>query len=151
MKNRKRVVIDTNIFIDGWFRNSESAKSILDMIDNRKFYLAFSQETIGELMNIVKNFARHYMDSKDDQLKLVQNVATLYYYSTSVNTKHTQVEKIRDKNDLMFVKCAKEANADFLISNDFKSGMHEIGDKYGFKIISSEECVTLIDKLENES
>ncbi|HDR7852007.1 putative toxin-antitoxin system toxin component, PIN family [Bacillus pacificus] len=141
MGNKKKVVIDTNIFIDGWFRDSVSGKEIIDLIDNRKFYLAFSQETIGELLNIVKNFARKHLEDRKEQLKLIEYVATLYYYASSVNTKDTVVDPINDKYDEMFLKCAKEAKVDFLVSNDLNSGMHEQASKYGFKIVNASDFV----------
>jgi len=51
MKNKPKVVIDTNIFIDGLFSykeiDNEYCIKVIDLIDNRKILLLFAQDTIG--------------------------------------------------------------------------------------------------------
>ena len=65
-----------------------------------------------------------------------------FYYSTSVNTINTITPEINDKYDDMFLKCAIEGNADYLVSDDFNSGMHVV-ENIGFKVVSSDKFIEL--------
>ncbi|WP_066190712.1 PIN domain-containing protein [Gracilibacillus timonensis] len=62
---RDKIVIDTNIFIDAWFDNDYACQEIMQPIYDRRILLLFSQETIGELIYITKNFARHTFHSEE--------------------------------------------------------------------------------------
>jgi predicted nucleic acid-binding protein len=47
----------------------------------------------------------------------------------------------------MFLKCATEGKAEFLISDDFKSGMHLIKDAK-VKVVSTENFIKAYDKIQ---
>lgn len=137
-KGKNKVIIDTNIFIYGWFSEDSNCIKILDMISDRKIQLLFSQETIGELVYVTKNFVRHNIPDKSDQIEMLKDLMMLFYYGTSVNTIGATINSINDEYDEMFLKCAIKGKADYLISNDFKSGMHEYK---GIKVVSSKQFV----------
>ena len=148
---KSKVVIDTNIFINGWFFSEEhtSCQSIMNLIDNKQILLLFSQDTIGELLYLVKNFARYNIDNIQTRISILQSVSELFYYATSINTMNTKCPFIKDKYDKMFVKCAIKGKADYIISNDYKSGMHNLKN-IKTKIVSSEQFVKLFDDREFE-
>ena len=155
MKNRLKIVVDTNIFIDGLFSFEEEDNKycvkIINMINSKQFYLLFSQDTIGELIYVAKNFARHNINNIYDRVSLLQYLIELFYFSKSVNTSHTISPEINDKYDDMFLKCAIEGDADYLISDDLNSGMHGI-DKLGFKVLSARDfCKMIEDENDNEN
>ncbi len=56
------------------------------------------------------------------------------------------VSEIKDKTDLMFVQCAIGYNADFIISNDYKSGMFDVS-QYSFNVLSAEDFIELINEI----
>ncbi|ABI69497.1 putative toxin-antitoxin system toxin component, PIN family [Syntrophomonas wolfei] len=145
MKSKLKVVLDTNIFINGWLfaEDHDSCSRIMDMIDNRKIQLLFAQDTIGELVYLIKNFARHNIDDVNLRISLLQRVMELFYYSTSVNTMDTTTPLIADQYDSMFLKCAIEGKADFLVSDDFKSGMHEL-ENVSFQVVGSDRFVEIV-------
>ena len=151
-----KIVLDTNIFINGLFSSEEDNEyiKIMNMVDNKQIYLLFSQDTIGELVYVAKNFARHNISNIHDRVSLLQYLIELFYFSKSVNTSHTISPEINDKYDDMFLKCAIEGNADYLISDDLKSGMHDV-DKLGFKVMSAKDFCEMIedekDKIESEN
>lgn len=124
-KNNISAVLDTNIFISAWFRESEEADKILSLVANRKMRLQFAQDTIGELVYLVKNFARYNISEKSFRVTLLNEVMKLFYYSHSVNTMNTEIARTNDKYDDMFLKCAIEGSSDYLITDDIKSGMLE--------------------------
>ncbi len=144
MKSKLKVVLDTNIFIKGWFssEDNDTCYKIMNLIDNRRIQLLFAQDTIGELVYLVKNFVRYNIDDVNDRVAILKGIMELFYYSTSVNTMVTSSPSIFDKYDDMFLKCAIEGNADYLVSDDFKSGMH-IVDNINFKVVSSEDFIEL--------
>ena len=148
MKNRLKIVVDTNIFIDGLLsfeeENNKYCVKIINMINSKQFYLLFSQDTIGELVYVAKNFARHNISNIYDRVSLLQYLIELFYFSKSVNTSHTISPEINDKYDDMFLKCAIEGQADYLISDDFKSGMHSI-DELGFKVMNARGFCKMIE------
>ncbi len=144
MRNRIKVVIDTNIFIDGWFTDKPSSNRIMELIDERKLQLLFAQDTIGELIYVAKNFARHNLDDRQEQVEFLHEIATLFYYSTSVNTMNTEITPTNDPYDDMFLKCAIEGKAAYFITDDFKHGLHKKVFK-GLRVISSQEFVEMID------
>ncbi|WP_445614328.1 PIN domain-containing protein [Geobacillus sp. YF-1] len=87
--------------------------------------LLFAQDTIGELIYLVKNFARYNIDNVSERILLLKWIAELFYYSLSVNTMNVEIEKSNDEYDDMFLKCAIEGKADYLITDDLKHGLHE--------------------------
>jgi predicted nucleic acid-binding protein len=86
------------------------------------------------------------MSSEKPRILLLQSVAELFYWSDSVDTSKTECPKINDKYDEMFLKCAIEGNAEYLISDDFKSGMHDI-DINQIKIVGSKDFVSIYEGL----
>ena len=148
MKNKPKVVIDTNIFIDGLFSykevDNEYCIKVIDLIDNRKILLLFAQDTIGELIYIAKNFARHNFNNIKDRISLLNYLIELFYHSTSVNTSNTISPEINDKYDDMFLKCAIQGNAEYLISDDLNSGMHDV-EGLGFKILNAKDFCMLFE------
>ena len=144
ISSSKKVVLDTNIFIKGWFGEDEVCQKIMNLIDKRKMYLSFGQDTIGELIYLTKNFARRFIVDRNNQVGIVQDVAKLFYYASSVNTLDTISEKTKDEFDDMFMKCATEGKVDYLVTDDFKSGMHDI-ESLPFTVLSSREFMKLYE------
>jgi len=144
MKIKPKVVIDTNIFIKGWYGKHKHCNAIMNMIENRKLQLLFSQDTVGELVYIIKGFARRVYDVKSDAINDLKDIMVLFYYGTSINTKDTISPEINDKYDDMFLKCAIEGNAEYLISDDLNSGMHDV-EGLGFKILNAKDFCMLFE------
>ena len=141
MKNKLRLIVDTNIFINGTFfpKAHIHCKDILDLIKTNNYDLAFSQETIGELMYVVKNFLKFDRTlNYKDKLKVLCDISTLFYESISVNTENTIAEKCDDSHDDMFIKCFVESDADYIITQDFNAGMHKVKN---INVLSSKEFI----------
>lgn len=144
MKNKPRLVVDTNIFIDAWFDDIEECNQVLELMATNKVKLACSQDMIGELMYMVKKFAIKFLSSNKIRLTLLYKVSNLFFKSTSVDTRGIECPKIKDRYDKMFVKCAIASHSDYLISNDFKSGMHNLKE---IKVLSAKD---FMDKYNNQ-
>jgi putative PIN family toxin of toxin-antitoxin system len=142
---RNKLVVDTNIFISGWFEGDEDCEKILELIKNREVQLLFGQDTIGELLYTIKNFARHNIDDTEIRIRLLNFISELFYHSTSVNTMNTIIEKTNDEYDDMFLKCALQGDANYLVSDDFKAGMHE-REYDELVIIGSNEFISIYEE-----
>jgi predicted nucleic acid-binding protein len=100
----------------------------------------FAQDTIGELIYLTKNFARHNIDDVFERILLLKGIAELFYHSLSINTMKTEIENSNDEYDDMFLKCAIEGKADYLITDDIKHGLHEREYNH-LKIYTSEDFI----------
>ena len=110
MSKKIKIVVDANIFINSWFyTNHFYCDAVVDLINNDQVKLLFSQDTIGELIYVVKNI-------------------------------------VLDLFDEMFLKTAIKGRADYIISDDFRSGMHRVKLE-GTKIVSSEQFVSMYERL----
>jgi putative PIN family toxin of toxin-antitoxin system len=146
MRSKLKVVIDTNVFINSWFSMKYFyCDAVVDLVDNDKLYLLFSQDTIGELMYVAKNFAFHVIDDVSIRLELFHNIAGLFLNSQSVNTQATICPDLEDKTDEIFVRCAIEGRADYIISQDENSGMHNNEEikKLGLNVVTAEEFIRI--------
>ena len=127
-----RIVVDTNVFIEGVFgeETSDSANllAVLDEIDVR---LVFSQESIGELMYIFKRHCNSLNMNEADTRDILIMITELFQLGKSINTRKigkTKMEKIHDPDDQMFVEAAYAAQATHIITLDKKSGILELKD-----------------------
>lgn len=149
MKKKIKAVVDTQIFIKSWFNNKYFyCDALIDLVDKGKLQLLFSQEIIGELFYVTKNFAIYAFDDQEVRLEFLHNVSGMFLDALSVNTSETECPDLNDKTDEMLLKTAIKGEADFIISDDFRSGIHKV-DLEGIKIVSSEDFVskyiTLLD------
>jgi len=142
-----KVVADTNIFINSWFSSNHFyCDAVIDLIDNKKIELVFSQDTIGELFYVVKNFVYHAFNDKQIQFEYMHMLSEIFFESSSVNTSKTECPKIKDSSDEMFLKTAIESNADYIVSDDKESGMH-IVKLDSIKIVNSKQFVSMYERL----
>jgi putative PIN family toxin of toxin-antitoxin system len=139
------VVFDTNIFIDGLLAEREDCEQIIDMFGDRKYRAHFSQETIGELIYVSKIIANQEFVDVNTKTSFLHYMTNLFFFSKSINTldiKGTLPTYCKDEFDDMFLECACAGEVDYLVTNDIKSGLHDI-DCYQYKIITSDEFLKL--------
>ena len=86
------------------------------------------------------------MSSEKPRIALLKLVIEMFYWSKSIDTSKTECPKINDPYDEMFLKTAIEGKANYLISEDRKSGMHKV-ELEGIRIVSSEEFVSMYERL----
>jgi len=147
MRKKIKVVIDTGVFIDSWFSNKYFyCDTVMDLVNNNEIQLLFSQETTGELFYVIKNIVSHIFDDKKERQEYLYNLSDIFLDAISVNTLETECPELNDKFDEMFLKTAIKGEADFIISNDFRSGIHNT-EISGIKIASAKDFVSLYEGL----
>lgn len=141
MKKTTKIILDTHCFIHFWTSNDECYSYIFnEIVAKAKARLLFSQETIGELMYLIKTFSNKQDISEDDCLSMLKELSQFFYDGKSVNTKYINMDFCKDPDDDMFLEVALAGNADYVISDDRKSGIHKYN--YGrFKVMTSVEFV----------
>jgi putative PIN family toxin of toxin-antitoxin system len=171
MKNSKiKIVIDTNVFIHGivlqksYKEDSDVINILLDLLEKDIIELVFSQDTIGELVYVLKNIVKHKVKNISKRKMYMYQVIMLFFEGYSVNTVKTIAPTCNDVNDNMFLECAVESKAKYLISDDLKSRMGKVKlpntmvltakefiDKYN-KINQAEEesAVAIEDDIDNK-
>lgn len=152
MSEKPKVVFDTNIFVNGTFYSDshEDCSKIIDWIKAKKFKVLFSQDTIGELLYVMKIRSNIVFQMTCDKLNVLKWITELFFFSKSIDTRKTDCSELHDKSDAIFLKCAIEGEADYLVSNDTKSGLHKIKNEK-IKIITSKEFVELLGTEEKQS
>lgn len=142
-----RVVVDTNIFLNAWFSSNHFyCDAVIDLVDKKNIQLVFSQDTIGELFYLLKNFVSHTSYDKETKYEYMHILSEIFFDAFSTNTSKTKCPELFDVTDEMFLQTAIESKADYIISDDFRSGMHNVKLE-GTKIVSSEEFVSIYERL----
>lgn len=143
-----RLVIDTNIFVDSIFNMNETICfeliSKLDEIDSR---LLFSQNTIGELLYIVKRQANELHWDDVAKAGILHSISDTFLAGKSISTKQldrSRVPTTVDPDDQMFVDLAFSGNADFIISEDYRSGMFNLNN-IPFRVCTPEQYLKLVE------
>lgn len=141
-----RIVVDTNVFIEGVFgeETSDSA-NLLAMLDEINVRLVFSQESIGELMYIFKRHCNSLNMSNSETRETLIMITEFFQLGKSINTRlldRTDIEIINNPDDQMFVEAAYAANATHIITLDKKSGILDLED-------TPFDCLTPTEYLES--
>ena len=129
---KERLVVDTNVFVDWLFDvlDVNASSHVLLNLDKNNSRLVFSQDTIGELMYIMKKSCNRVNSTAEESLNVLTFISNLFLSAKSVNTKEIQKDDQRplcnDETDQMFIDAALVSEAPYLISLDKNSGMFDI-------------------------
>jgi putative PIN family toxin of toxin-antitoxin system len=141
---KDRVVIDTDVFIGAWFDNDPTCQELIELVYDRTILLLFSQQTIGELIYVTKNFARYAFDDVEERITFLAHLMDIFYHSHSINTIEQDQKillKSEDEYDDMFIECAYYGKAQYIITNDKQNGLLKLGEYEGTKIITPQAYI----------
>ncbi|MCC5649030.1 putative toxin-antitoxin system toxin component, PIN family [Nostoc sp. XA013] len=111
--NHKLIFIDTNVLLSATLSPNGTARKALDKV-YKEFKIAQSDETYQELKTrIYKRKFDKYITDEDQQyfLDIVKKYSQFIEIKSEINT-------CRDPDDNKFLELAKDANAEFLITED---------------------------------
>lgn len=130
-----RVVVDTNIFISGLLKSSNNRQLII-LLQNSKFTLLISPETLDELINVISRPKFHKVINRIDAEELIEIIKT-----QAVLVKPRQKFDIikEDLNDNRFLELAFEAKVDLIVSGDHHLLL--LKTFHGIPIITSKEFI----------
>lgn len=146
-----RVVLDTNVFIDAFFKDNRDCNIVLKAERNGEFRLLVSNEMQEELLRILgKSFSEFDFDGNEVFI-IMKIISRALRRSDPISTTK-KFTKCEDKDDSMFFECAIEGNANYIISRD--KHIHSLKDdkifnknKEEIKILYPDEFVMELKKI----
>jgi putative PIN family toxin of toxin-antitoxin system len=121
-----KVVVDTNIFIDAFFKDDADCKLILRKEHNGEYILLMNHDTHEELQRMLGKFINEFNAEDNDIISIYKVLSRALLRTENIKTT-TKFDKCEDKDDNMFFECAIDGNADYIISKD--KHIHALKDK----------------------
>ena len=141
-----KAVIDTNIFISGAISNKGKCALLLNYWKEGKFDLIISIAIINEIIEVLN---RPEIKDRWDYTQIEINALIESIYTLGVITPGLyEVKKSRDTKDNMFLACALEGNADYLVTGD--THLSEIKYYQGIQIVNVTQFLKLLGIEENK-
>ena len=128
-----RAVIDTNVMVSVAFAKEGLAKKLRDMIADDVFTLLTSKDILSELYRVLHypHILKRFKPAKED---IDEFVGLIIEHSECIKGQYN-LNKIRDDpTDDMFLACALEGTADYIISRD--PHLRNLKQFHGIKIIN---------------
>lgn len=110
-----KAVIDTSVMLSVAFPRGELAKELRNMIAEGAFALVTSKEIMAELYRVIHypRILNQFKPSKDD----IDNFIGMVMEKALITRGTYSMQKIKaDPTDDMFLACAMEAKADYIVS-----------------------------------
>ena len=125
-----RIVVDTNVVISGLFFNGYPRQVLLAVVAGRMDAFA-SQEITEEYDRIVQEMVNRAQGKLDVDVlaRLIEHLKIIETYSN--------ISVCRDPKDDMFLECAKDAEALFVVSGD--NDLLTLKEYEGIRIISARD------------
>ena len=135
-----KITADTNILISAIFWLGKS-NEIIKKVENKEIELILSIEIINELTKVL-DYEEIKNKIRDKGLEIRRTVEKIISISTIVEPL-AKIEIIKeDIEDNIILECAKEGNADYIISQD--KHLLKLRQFENIKIITPEEFLRLI-------
>lgn len=112
-----KAVLDTNVIVSGTISSSGAPFEILEAWRNRKFILVTSPPVLKEIQRVFE-YPKIKKSYSLDTKTIANILAVLHKYSLVTPGKLKMDEITTDPSDNMFLVCAKEAEADFVVTGD---------------------------------
>lgn len=138
-----KAVIDTSVMLSVAFPKAGLAKELRDMIADGAFTLVTSKELMAELYRVIHypRILKQFKPSKED----IDEFIGLVMEKALITRGRYKLEKIKDDpTDDMFLACAMEAKADYIVSRD--PHLRNLKHFHGVKIIDVKAFVERVRK-----
>ncbi|MEK7196028.1 MAG: putative toxin-antitoxin system toxin component, PIN family [Nitrospirota bacterium] len=138
-----KAVIDTSVMLSVAFPKAGLAKELRDMIADGAFTLVTSKEIMAELYRIIHypRILKQFKPSKED----IDEFIGMVMEKSLITREHYKLDKIADDpTDDMFLACAMEAKADYIVSRD--PHLRNLKHFHGIRIIDVKAFVERLRK-----
>jgi putative PIN family toxin of toxin-antitoxin system len=138
-----KAVIDTSVMVSVAFPKGQLARELRDMIADGAFTLVTSKEIMAELYRVLHypRILKQFHASKDD---IDEFIGMIMEHALLAKGRYSLHEIKEDPSDDMFLACAMDAKADFIVSRD--PHLRNLKQFHGIKIIDAKEFVERIRK-----
>lgn len=139
-----RVVVDTNVFINGIFKGDKYCRAVFNLKSSNKISFVMNKEMQDELIYTFYNIlmeAYSRKKSNNKELNILALAATLSKCLWQVeeidhiiNTSYC----VDDKSDNKFIDCCIDGDVKYLITSDqhINSQQQILKEEYGIKVLS---------------
>lgn len=136
-----RVILDANIYISFIFSGGETVSSLFAAWEERLFIVLVSDEIIAEVKDICDRFFKRGLLTEE---VVSETIWRLNHESVRVKA-ISRVNRSKDTKDNKYLVCAKDGQADYLVTGDKK---HLLSlKKFGTtRIVSPKEFVEVLEK-----
>lgn len=138
-----KAVIDTSVMLSVAFPRGELAKELRNMIADGTFVLVTSKELMAELYRVIHypRILKQFKPSKED----IDEFTGMVMEKALITRGRYKLDKIRDDpTDDMFLACAIEAKADYIVSRD--PHLRNLKHFHGVKIVDVKAFVERVRK-----
>ena len=136
---KKRVVIDTNVFISAILIKFGNPRKIFEKLLNGEFILIESEELLAELRDVLIRPKFNFITA-DEKEHFIKNLLSL----CKIIEPKQKLDIIKnDPDDNVVLETAVQGNADYIISGD--EHLLILKEFKGIKIISPKEFLDLLD------
>ncbi|MCL4385487.1 MAG: putative toxin-antitoxin system toxin component, PIN family [Actinobacteria bacterium] len=134
-----KVVIDTNVFISSFFKQSINPRKIIDLWKTSKLVVCLTKEIIEEYLEVLMRLGLAGEPELYEFIKIFERKENILYFN--------MVQKIDleidDSDDLKFIECAVAGKASYIISGD--KHLLNLKEYNDIQIISPGEFLTVND------
>jgi len=109
-----KAVIDTSVMVSVAFAKEGLASELRDIIAEGAFTLVTSKAIMAELYRVL-HYQKRFKPSEDD---INEFIGMLIEYALITKGRYSLKKIADDPTDDMFLACALEAKADFIVSRD---------------------------------
>ena len=134
-----KVVLDANILISFLLTHSETISKIIDGWERQKFTILATSEIITEVRQVVERFVAAKLIKESEALALLDRLEEESLIVPSLST----LTISPDNKDNRYLECAKDGNADYLVTGD-KKHLLRFGKFEKTKIISPAQFVQVL-------
>lgn len=131
---RKKVVLDTNIFVS--ILKKGRLRKILDLWLDERFDVVISDSIIREIFEVLRR--PKFGFSMDE----IEELGDLIFEKALIFNPQNKVEICADPDDNKFVECALEGKADYIVSGDLH--LLELQKYRKTRILSPSELIKLL-------
>ncbi len=142
-----RVVLDTNVLISAILSPQGLAAQILRHERNDRIELAFSPETGNEAFRVLRSpKIKSLLKKRNVPLGKVESFLKSLISASVLTAGGIRVDAIQDDpSDNMFLACALEAEADFIVSDD--SHLNKLKSFHGMQIVDTIIFLKVMERL----
>lgn len=136
-----RVVLDANIYVSTLITDKGNPAAMINYCLSGDFDILISQPIIDELLRVTsyERIQDKYRKVKERRLEFAELIAKQGVWIEPVNT---LLVVIQDKSDNIYVECAVEGDAQYIVSGD--DHLLDLGEYHGIIVLSPASFVTLL-------
>lgn len=138
-----KAVIDTSVLVSVAFPKGELARELRDMIADGAFTLVTLKEMMAELYRVLHypRILKQFNASKDD---IDEFIGMIMEHALLTKAQYGLHKITEDPTDDIFLACALESKADFIVSRD--PHLRNLKQFQGIRIIDVKEFVEKVKK-----